>query len=223
MSSAFELQLLRWSRVHASVMLLASGASLWLGHPGPVALLALPSLFGLILLGRGRFTPSGGFGAANGLTALRLLLVLLLGFSHRLLLGWAGSLLLLVVFTLDGLDGWLARRGGQASAFGAHFDMEVDALMVLVASLALVQGQRVGAFLLIAGWLRYLFVISTALRPARGPEPARRSGRYIFSAMTVSLCASYADLPGQRPLAAVATSLLVISFGRSFLWHFRGR
>ena len=33
---------------------------------------------------------------------------------------------------LDGVDGWLARRSGIASAFGARFDMEIDALLILV-------------------------------------------------------------------------------------------
>ena len=36
------------------------------------------------------------------------------------------------VTALDGLDGWLARRSGLASDFGARFDMEVDALLILV-------------------------------------------------------------------------------------------
>ena len=33
-----------------------------------------------------------------------------------------------VALSLDGVDGWLARREGLVSAFGARFDMEVDAL-----------------------------------------------------------------------------------------------
>ena len=33
---------------------------------------------------------------------------------------------------LDGVDGWLARRRGMSSAFGARFDMEIDALLVQV-------------------------------------------------------------------------------------------
>src|SRR6185436_14514828 len=36
---------------------------------------------------------------------------------------------------LDGVDGWLARRTGMASPFGARADMETDALLILVLSL----------------------------------------------------------------------------------------
>ena len=36
-----------------------------------------------------------------------------------------------LLLALDGLDGWAARRQGLVSAFGARFDMEVDALLIL--------------------------------------------------------------------------------------------
>ena len=35
---------------------------------------------------------------------------------------------------LDAVDGWVARRTGTASALGARFDMEVDAVLMLVLS-----------------------------------------------------------------------------------------
>ena len=42
-----------------------------------------------------------------------------------------------LVLLLDGVDGWLARRGGWCSRFGARFDMETDALLVLLILLVL--------------------------------------------------------------------------------------
>lgn len=39
-----------------------------------------------------------------------------------------------VALVLDGVDGAVARRTGTASTLGARFDMEVDALLVLVLS-----------------------------------------------------------------------------------------
>jgi phosphatidylglycerophosphate synthase len=39
------------------------------------------------------------------------------------------------LLALDGLDGWLARRFGLASAYGARFDMEVDGFLILVLAL----------------------------------------------------------------------------------------
>ena len=36
------------------------------------------------------------------------------------------------VVALDGVDGWIARRIGRTTVFGARFDMEVDAALMLV-------------------------------------------------------------------------------------------
>jgi hypothetical protein len=46
-----------------------------------------------------------------------------------------------LALALDGVDGWLARRHGRVSGFGARFDMEVDSAFALVLALhALVSG-----------------------------------------------------------------------------------
>jgi CDP-diacylglycerol--glycerol-3-phosphate 3-phosphatidyltransferase/cardiolipin synthase len=54
-----------------------------------------------------------------------------------------------VVFVLaaatDWLDGWLARRWNQTSAFGAFLDPVADKLMVAAALIVLVEFERVGA------------------------------------------------------------------------------
>src|SRR4051794_28317570 len=42
--------------------------------------------------------------------------------------------LTVVAVVLDGVDGRVARRTGTVSAFGARFDMEVDAFLILVLS-----------------------------------------------------------------------------------------
>ena len=41
-----------------------------------------------------------------------------------------------VALALDGVDGQVARRTRTVSALGARFDMEVDAFLVLVLSVA---------------------------------------------------------------------------------------
>jgi multidrug efflux pump subunit AcrA (membrane-fusion protein) len=43
---------------------------------------------------------------------------------------------------LDGVDGWLARRHEIASRFGARFDMEVDALLILALSVLAGCGEK---------------------------------------------------------------------------------
>ena len=40
-----------------------------------------------------------------------------------------------VALVLDAVDGWVARRTGTVSAFGARFDLEVDAFLIAVLSL----------------------------------------------------------------------------------------
>ena len=53
----------------------------------------------------------------------------------------------IVVFALtDWLDGWLARRLKQTSAFGAFLDPVADKFLVCASLLILVQFDRVGAF-----------------------------------------------------------------------------
>src|SRR5437867_3690361 len=70
-----------------------------------------------------------------------------------------------IVTLLDGVDGWLARRTHMASTFGERFDMETDALLILVLSVLAWQYDKAGAWLVLAGLLRYLFVAAGWLLP----------------------------------------------------------
>lgn len=80
--------------------------------------------------------------APNILTLLRVaaipLLVVLcyLGSAYATL--WATGLFLLAAVT-DWLDGWLARRSGQATAFGAFLDPVADKLIVATALVLLTE------------------------------------------------------------------------------------
>jgi phosphatidylglycerophosphate synthase len=122
---------------------------------------------------------------------------------------------------LDSLDGVLARRSGSASAFGAHFDVEVDALLVLVLGALLWQGQRLGAWILWPGLLRYLYVLVLAVAPARGQEPRSWFGRSAFAAVVAGLLVALVDAGPLGTAAAVGGAVLVtISFGRSFYFSY---
>ena len=106
--------------------------------------------------------------------------------------------LVLLALILDGLDGWIARLIGGTTRFGARFDMEVDALLVLVLSIAVVLGGRAGAWVLAIGGMRYAFVLAGLLLPW---------------------------LPVSLVQLALALSLaaLLHSFGRDTLWLWRHR
>lgn len=59
----------------------------------------------------------------------------------------AATVIFVIAALTDWLDGWLARKLGQTSAFGAFLDPVADKLMVVAALLILVQLERTGAVL----------------------------------------------------------------------------
>lgn len=81
------------------------------------------------------------FNLPIALTLLRIALIPVFGLVFLLEPGWA-NIATVSIFVLAGLtdwlDGWLARRLGQTSAFGAFLDPVADKLMVAVALVALV-------------------------------------------------------------------------------------
>ncbi len=81
-----------------------------------------------------------------------------------------------VAAALDGVDGWIARRTRTASAFGARFDMETDALLILVLSALVWRSGKAGAWVLASGLMRYAFVAAATIWPwMQEPlEPSRR-------------------------------------------------
>jgi phosphatidylglycerophosphate synthase len=209
--------------MHAVLMLAACGVSLGMGNGWPLSAIAVVSFAALIHTGAGAWTPGGDFGAPNLITGLRLAATAAIGF------GWGGApsfalaALVLGLLVLDGVDGWLARRTGKASEFGAHFDMEVDALMVLTVELALWQGAGFGAWILITGLLRYAYVLALALVPGRrGELPPSRFGRYAFGALMLGLIAALASPNAIGTFAAaLGTALVSASFARAFRWSYR--
>jgi phosphatidylglycerophosphate synthase len=203
-----------FSRAHGLLMLLAAAVALGSGSAWPAAVLGMTSLIACVLLQRGRWTPSGGFGAGNALTLVRLAMIAALPALGAPAPGPAAALLVLGVFALDGADGWLARRRGEAAPFGAWLDLESDALLVLLCALVLYQHGRLGAYVLLPGLLRYLFVLLLMLLPAAADAaPRSRLGRYTFSALIVAFAASLWPLePVHAPFAAAVTALVVASF-----------
>jgi phosphatidylglycerophosphate synthase len=212
-----------WTLAHSLGMLLTVVVAWCLGDARPVAAFGAASLAVLVSLRARAWTPSGRFGAANAVTALRVSFIVGLAALPRI--GPAASLTVVAIFALDGVDGFLARRTATASSFGAAFDMETDALLVLVAGFRLADAGRLGVWILLPGLYRYLYGLAISVVPsARGDAPRSRIGRYAFAVMVVSLAASLWPVePIHAPLAAVATALLTASFLRSTSWSFFGR
>lgn len=208
--------LLRWSERHAALMLLAAVMALLPLSPLWTAAIAALSFAQLSWQCRHAWTPSGVFGAANAVTSLRCLLTLTLAAVPALgvgiTLGLASTVLL-----LDGVDGWLARRAAHCSEFGEYFDKEVDAFFMLTLCLLLYRSQHLGAWVLLLGGLRYLFVgfISLA-NPPRRKESATRFGKFVGVFVPAVLLFCLLPLPQLcAPPAATATLLLLCSFAQS--------
>jgi len=206
-----------WSRGQALAMGAALIGCVWLHAAWPVALCALSSFACLVWLGRGSFTPSGRFGLANAVTTLRLLLLVALAAPPSALPATRAFTIVSVVMLLDVLDGWSARAFGDVSAFGAHFDMETDALLVLVLTLRLWLGEGFGFWVLFSGLLRYLYVSWLWLWPGTGRKaPRSRFGRSAFVLLMLGLCSGLV-LPGVWGTSGVCLGTLVVSlsFARS--------
>ena len=221
---AVRARLVRWSECHALAMaagtaLVIAGATLWI-----VMVLAAISFALLVWSCRTAWTGPGRFGAANVLTASRLVGIAALPWAAAWnSLGVAALALLLVA--LDGVDGWLARRLGLESEFGEYFDKEADAFLTLVLCLLLYAEGRLGAWIVVPGLLRYGFVLFLMLaRPPAAKERRTASARWIYAGMMVALITSFTPFPlVYRPLAALMTILLLYSFAAALLDVYRAR
>jgi phosphatidylglycerophosphate synthase len=216
------LPLPRWSRVNAVVLLLATAAALGVRDTAPYVAVGALSFVALGVACLGRFTPRGAFGAGNALTALRFAIASAVGLVPDSVPTPALGATVLGVFALDGLDGWVAKRRGESSEFGAHFDMETDAYFVLLIGIELFTRGRYGAWILVVGLLRYVYVLALALVPARrGDKPRFTFGRHAFTGLMLGL--SLGMMVGE-PLGSVATlvgcGLVTASFLHSFYWSY---
>jgi phosphatidylglycerophosphate synthase len=130
-----------------------------------------------------------------------------------------------VALALDGVDGWVARRTGSASALGARFDMEVDAFLILV--LCVYVAGTAGGWVLVIGAMRYAFVLAGWLLPWMGGVLPPRYWRKVVAATQgiVLAVAAAGVLPRWATEVALATALalLVESFGRDVWWLWRRR
>ncbi len=130
-----------------------------------------------------------------------------------------------VALMLDAVDGYVARQTGTASAFGARFDMEVDAFLILVLSVYVAQG--LGAWVLLIGVMRYAYWLATWLVGwLRGPLPPRYWRKVVAAIQGIVLGVAAAGvLPRPMTIAAVmaALALLVESFGRDVWWRWQDR
>lgn len=169
-------------------------------------------------------------GPANAVTLSRA--VLAAGLAALVVQSWSAAVprplvvsLAAVALATDLVDGRLARLTDSVSRFGASFDMETDAFLILV--LSVYAAPVVGGWVLLIGLARYLLLLAGAAWPwLTAPTPPRLWAKLVAAVQGVVLVVAGADvLPGaaSRLLALAALVLLAESFGHQVvaLWRHR--
>ena len=180
----------------------------------------------LIVVLADKYGTSHSFGSANRVTLVRgamiAMLIALIGEGVTSRSAWFVVIVTSVVASLDGVDGWLARSRGDASKFGARFDMETDALLIFTATALAWQYGKAGPWILAGGLMRYAFIASSYLLPwMRRTLPESQRRKTICVVQTCSLIGCLAP-PLASPVSDVValTSLVLLtgSFAIDIAW-----
>lgn len=198
------------------------------------ALLTFAPVAAIVLVAAPARHPHARFGAANLATLARAVLACLVAgliatpeaVTGGSMLAWLAPVAAGVSVLLDVIDGRLARRQGLASAFGARFDIEVDAWMTLVlAGVAVSQG-AVPPWALAIGLVRYALLAAGLLAPAlTRPLPPSTRRRIIGGAQPIALgIALLPAMPAEAgaAIAGMALAALTLSFALDIRWLLRG-
>jgi phosphatidylglycerophosphate synthase len=181
----------------------------------------------LLVLGRvGAHHPFPHFGAANFVTMLRVALVAgvagLIGEPPSQPIAWLAVAVVVIVAMLDGIDGWLARRSREISPFGARFDMEVDAALILILAILVWLHGKAGAWVIACGLMRYAFVAAGRLLPwIAGPLRSTLRGKTVAVAQFIGLGTALLPIvpvPLSNAIAGVTLATLVWSFAVDIAW-----
>jgi len=182
----------------------------------------------------GRHHPHRRFGGGNAVTLVRLVITCAFAaFAAQTLLtpalpddlAWGFFAAVLLATVLDGVDGYLARRQGLTSEFGARFDMETDAFLILLLSAAAFTLGKAGIWVMLSGALRYLYVAAGLIWPVIAtPLPPSQRRKLVCVVQIAALTLMVAPVvvpPLSTAIAFAALALLVYSFAVDVLWTLR--
>lgn len=216
---------LKQQEIHHAI-LLSAGTILFVFTDQMYWLLVLASVSFLILLYANHLAilsikPVGGY--ANWVTLFRLGLLLAVGYwNQNLDTNWIGGLGILIL-SLDGIDGFLARKFNQTSEFGGRLDGETDAYFVLQYACILHHYDFFEWWILWPGVLRYGYVlISYIIWKTLKPEPVsyiRKTIAVIIMAALLSPFLIGSEISGS--IVIVAIIAVTFSFGKSFLYQIK--
>ena len=165
--------------------------------------------------------PFARFGAANQMTMVRAALVALvaglIGEPEIAPVAAMATGIAATVVMLDGADGWLARRSGITSEFGARFDMEIDALLIMALAILAWRHGKAGSWVLFSGLLRYAFVAAGWFVPwLTHPLPPSRRRQAVCVVQIAGLCVAVSPI-ATPPLSAIVAATALLALAWSFL------
>ncbi|MBF9041895.1 CDP-alcohol phosphatidyltransferase [Rhodobacterales bacterium HKCCE4037] len=208
---------------------LAAGAASLVADGTPDAAMQIGAgifalLAGVAGMGLARDYPHSALGLCNSVTLLRMSLAAAL--VAALVTGggeaWPLFTVAALAFALDGVDGYLARREGLTSAFGARFDMEVDSILALTLAALAFQSGAAGAYVLLLGLPRYAFGAAALIWPWMTAQLPERFSRKVVCVIQIAVLLAMLFPPAGSPftdiLAGVAAMALIWSFWRDVDW-----
>lgn len=213
-------EITRWTRTNAIMLLIGSSMAVWVDRPYILFSAALASFIGLFVMNRIEWEDlPWGIGPANWATATRLFLLLLILAFAPADQPWGLMIVLLAVASLDGLDGYLARKTNSASVIGEYFDKETDAFYVLAVGHILFELGYAPLWILSLGWIRYLYVLASRYFQTPTQKESRFPwGRVIAVVIMIGLPLSMViPVEWRIYLYYCLAGLLLFSFGRSFI------
>ncbi len=196
-----------------------TGPSAWVVGLTCGVLLSAAVARGVVATGAGTLGPADLVTLSRAILACAVAAIVADSFSHP---SYRPTLVSLAVIALllDAVDGRVARRSGTCSAFGARFDGEADAFLILVLSVYV--ASSIGAWVLTIGAARYVFGLAGCALPwLRSELPPRYWRKVVAAVQGVVLTWAAAGIAPDGVVAvglAVALALLTESFGRDALW-----
>ena len=201
--------------------LMATPANLWVA----LGLYMMVSIFVMF------FWPHGSLGWANRVTLARAVLVALVAgaLANNAFVSaiWQWLAIAVIALLLDGVDGWIARRTQSHSLFGARFDMELDALLILLLCAGLLRLESLGLWVLMIGGMRYLFVAASwPFAWLSEPLFASLRRKAVCVWQVVALLLALTPLTSHLAASLLAISALIslmYSFGADVKWLYHQR
>jgi phosphatidylglycerophosphate synthase len=199
-------------------LLLALIYALGAATGAPLALIVF--VVGVGLAARGlRGFPYDSIGLCNLVTLFRFMLVsaVIATLPSPETADWPVFLVAVAALALDGVDGWLARRGGHTSEFGAVFDMEVDGVLALTLALLAFTSGQVGLIAVMLGVPMYIFRAAQMGLPWLKGDLVPRMSRKVVCVVQIAVLIVIALPVTGRPLTDGLALLTVVAL----VWSFR--